>query len=155
MLIESRFFFKPSVTRPTLRLVELPSRKPVRWSANRHPLDRLDLEIASQISAPRQQAPRTFHARDGRRVYAGNGSGLGNRQRGYSCRGASGGVLMAIDKFKHRIQPGAECVAMLHDRGEGRLGTVYLDDWAREHFGDVFWFWSDKAEEELHRAMMS
>ena len=69
--------------------------------------------------------------------------------------GSSGGVLMAIDKFKHRIRPGAVCVAMLHDRGERYLGTIYSDDWVREHFGDVFKFWSDKAVEELQRAMIS
>jgi N-(2-amino-2-carboxyethyl)-L-glutamate synthase len=69
--------------------------------------------------------------------------------------GSSGGVLMAIDKFKHRIQPGAVCVAMLHDRGERYLGTIYSDDWVREHFGDVFKFWSDKSVEELQRAMIS
>lgn len=58
--------------------------------------------------------------------------------------GSSGGVLMAIDKYKHRIQPGARCVAILHDRGERYLDTIYSDDWVAEHFGDVSSCWSNE-----------
>jgi len=68
--------------------------------------------------------------------------------------GSSGAVLTAIDKFKHRIQPGAVCVAILHDRGERYLDTIYSDDWVAEHFGDVSTYWSDQAEEESRTAMI-
>lgn len=68
--------------------------------------------------------------------------------------GSSGGVLTAIEKFKHRIQPGAVCVAILHDRGERYLDTIYSDDWVAEHFGDVSPYWSDEAEEESQAAMI-
>ena len=62
--------------------------------------------------------------------------------------GSSGGVLTAIGKFKRRIRPGTVCVAILHDRGERYLDTVYSDDWVTEHFGDVSSYWSNEAEEE-------
>jgi N-(2-amino-2-carboxyethyl)-L-glutamate synthase len=56
--------------------------------------------------------------------------------------GSSGGVLMAIDRVKDRIPRGAACVAILPDRGERYLDTVYSDDWVKEHFGDVSSLWS-------------
>lgn len=50
--------------------------------------------------------------------------------------GSSGGVLAAVEKIGDRIPPGAVCVAILPDRGERYLATVYSDDWVREHCGD-------------------
>jgi 2,3-diaminopropionate biosynthesis protein SbnA len=51
--------------------------------------------------------------------------------------GSSGGVLSAVEKLKDRIPAGAVCVAILPDRGERYLETVFSDEWVREHFGDV------------------
>jgi 2,3-diaminopropionate biosynthesis protein SbnA len=50
--------------------------------------------------------------------------------------GSSGGVVAAVEKLQDRIPPGAVCVAILPDRGERYLATVYSDDWVREHCGD-------------------
>lgn len=55
--------------------------------------------------------------------------------------GSSGGVMAAVDKLQDRIPPGATCVAVLPDRGERYLDTVFDDDWVREHFGDVEHLW--------------
>jgi cysteine synthase A len=76
------------------------------------------------------------------------------RKEAILAGGSSGGVLAAIDKFKHRIQPGAVCVAILHDRGERYLDTIYSDDWVAEHFGDVSPYWSDAVDEESQPSMV-
>jgi N-(2-amino-2-carboxyethyl)-L-glutamate synthase len=60
--------------------------------------------------------------------------------------GSSGGVLAAVEKMKDRIPDGAVCVAILPDRGERYLETLFSDDWVREHFGDVEHLWRDAHE---------
>lgn len=57
--------------------------------------------------------------------------------------GSSGAVLTAIENVKHEIPAGATCVAILADRGERYLNTIYSDEWVSEHFGDVAHLWSD------------
>lgn len=49
--------------------------------------------------------------------------------------GSSGGVLAAVAKVSERIPDGAQCVAILADRGERYLDTVYSDEWVAAHFG--------------------
>lgn len=49
--------------------------------------------------------------------------------------GSSGGVMAAIDKIAGDIPAGATCVAILSDRGERYLDTIYDDAWVRLHFG--------------------
>ncbi len=51
--------------------------------------------------------------------------------------GSSGGVITAIAKKGHEIPNGAICVAILCDRGERYLDTIYSDTWVEEHFGSV------------------
>jgi N-(2-amino-2-carboxyethyl)-L-glutamate synthase len=58
--------------------------------------------------------------------------------------GSAGGVLSAVDKIKGRIPEGAVCVAILPDRGERYLETLFSDDWVREHFGEVGHLWRDE-----------
>jgi N-(2-amino-2-carboxyethyl)-L-glutamate synthase len=70
------------------------------------------------------------------------------RREAILAGGSSGGVLMAVDKFKNRIPSGATCVAIFHDRGERYLDTIYSDTWVAEHFGDVSGYWDDETEEE-------
>lgn len=60
--------------------------------------------------------------------------------------GSSGGVLAAVEKLKDRIPAGAVCVAILPDRGERYLETLFCDDWVREHFGEVEHLWRDDCE---------
>jgi len=64
---------------------------------------------------------------------------------------SSGGVLMAVNQYKHRIPRDAVCVAIFHDRGERYLDTIYSDDWVKEHFGDVSSLWRDDVEEDSNR----
>lgn len=58
--------------------------------------------------------------------------------------GSSGGVLAAVEKIQDRIPAGAVCVAILPDRGERYLDTLFSDDWVREHFGEVEHLWRDE-----------
>jgi cysteine synthase A len=54
------------------------------------------------------------------------------RREGFLAGGSSGGVITAIEKLKHEIPPHSICVAILPDRGERYLDTVYSDQWVRE-----------------------
>lgn len=47
--------------------------------------------------------------------------------------GSSGGVLSAVEAWAERIPAGAVAVAILPDRGERYLETVFSDAWVREH----------------------
>jgi 2,3-diaminopropionate biosynthesis protein SbnA len=51
--------------------------------------------------------------------------------------GSSGAVVAAIEKLRTRIPDGSTCVAILCDRGERYLDTIYSDSWVREHCGDL------------------
>jgi len=47
---------------------------------------------------------------------------------------SSGGVIAAIHKYYQQIKPGAVCAAILADRGERYMDTVYCDKWLLQHF---------------------
>ena len=55
--------------------------------------------------------------------------------------GSSGAVLMAMERFSTTLPRGATCVAILSDRGERYLDTIYSDEWVEEHFGNVSNLW--------------
>jgi cysteine synthase A len=57
--------------------------------------------------------------------------------------GSSGGVLSAIAAFAGRIPPKAVVVALLPDRGERYLDTLFSDDWVLSHFGEVHSLWQE------------
>jgi N-(2-amino-2-carboxyethyl)-L-glutamate synthase len=59
------------------------------------------------------------------------------RREGILAGGSSGGIASAIERVQHQIPDCSVCVAILPDRGERYLETVYSDDWVREHFGDL------------------
>jgi cysteine synthase A len=69
------------------------------------------------------------------------------RREAVLCGGSSGGVLMAVERSRQRLLPGATCVAIFPDRGERYLDTIYSDRWVEEHFGDVSQLWATKEEE--------
>ncbi len=60
--------------------------------------------------------------------------------------GSSGGVLAAIEACQGRIPAGSVVVAILPDRGERYLQTLYSDAWVREHFGEVEFLWRRTGE---------
>ena len=51
--------------------------------------------------------------------------------------GSSGGVLAAVEKLAGWVPPDAVCVAILPDRGERYLDTVFDDAWVLAHLGDI------------------
>jgi len=59
------------------------------------------------------------------------------RREAILAGGSSGGVISAVEKMKMEIPDKATCVAILPDRGERYLDTIYSDEWVREHFCDV------------------
>lgn len=60
--------------------------------------------------------------------------------------GSSGAVLSAVEKLQNGIPDGAVCVAILPDRGERYLETLFCDEWVREHFGEVEHLWREDSE---------
>jgi cysteine synthase A len=67
--------------------------------------------------------------------------------------GSSGAVIMAIDRFRVTLPRGAICVAILSDRGERYLDTIYSDEWVGEHFGNVSHLWEGAKESHLCMAL--
>lgn len=52
--------------------------------------------------------------------------------------GASGGgALMALARMHARMRPGSACVAILHDRGERYMHSVFSDEWVKRNIGDI------------------
>jgi cysteine synthase A len=59
------------------------------------------------------------------------------RREAILAGGSSGGVIAGIEKKMAEIPVGSICAAILCDRGERYLDTVYSDSWVKEHFGDI------------------
>ena len=59
---------------------------------------------------------------------------------------SSGAVIAAVDRLRPAVPDEAVCVAILPDRGERYLDTVYSDEWVEEHFGDVSHLWQETPE---------
>jgi cysteine synthase A len=55
--------------------------------------------------------------------------------------GSSGGVLAAVERLAASIPAAATCVAILPDRGERYLDTIFDDAWVEENFGAVAHLW--------------
>lgn len=68
------------------------------------------------------------------------------RREAIMAGGSSGGVIMALERFKPAIPKDATCVIILADRGERYLDTIYSDAWVTEHFGEVSHLWQASAE---------
>lgn len=64
---------------------------------------------------------------------------------------SSGAVIMAVDRIRSTVPDGAGCVAILPDRGERYLDTIYSHEWVEEHFGKVSHLWQ-AATEARHAA---
>jgi 2,3-diaminopropionate biosynthesis protein SbnA len=61
--------------------------------------------------------------------------------------GSSGGVLSAVETFAGRIPADAVVVALLPDRGERYLDTLFSDDWVLAHFGEVQSLWREAGKQ--------
>jgi N-(2-amino-2-carboxyethyl)-L-glutamate synthase len=71
------------------------------------------------------------------------------RREALLAGGSSGAVVMAIDHLRDSIPAGATCVAILADRGERYLDTIYSESWIRAHFGDISHVWEELGEIHL------
>ena len=65
------------------------------------------------------------------------------RREAILAGGSSGAIVMAIEQLRSAIPPGAVCAAILPDRGERYLDTIYSDAWVEKHFGNVSYLWED------------
>jgi len=57
------------------------------------------------------------------------------RRESILAGGSSGGVVAAVERLLPALPAGADCVAILPDRGERYLDTIYSDAWVEEHLG--------------------
>lgn len=62
--------------------------------------------------------------------------------------GSSGGVISAIERMSNEIPEGSTAVALLPDRGERYLDSIYSDEWVRNNLGDIAHHWT-KVEEKV------
>jgi 2,3-diaminopropionate biosynthesis protein SbnA len=60
--------------------------------------------------------------------------------------GSSGGVLRAVEAYAGSIPSAAVVVAILPDRGERYLESLFSDDWVREQLGDIQSLWRGSGE---------
>ncbi len=70
------------------------------------------------------------------------------RREAILAGGSSGAVIAAVGRVKDLIPEGANCVAILADRGERYLDTIYSNAWVTEHFGDIAYQWQEPMEVE-------
>jgi cysteine synthase A len=63
--------------------------------------------------------------------------------------GSSGAVIMAIEQALEWLPHDALCVAILVDRGERYLDTVFSDSWVCRHLGDISHLWTDHSEAKV------
>jgi 2,3-diaminopropionate biosynthesis protein SbnA len=68
------------------------------------------------------------------------------RREAILAGGSSGAIIMAVNHLRPSLPEGARCVAILPDRGERYLDTIYSDSWVEEHFGSLSHFWLDPQE---------
>ncbi|HKV41597.1 MAG TPA: 2,3-diaminopropionate biosynthesis protein SbnA [Blastocatellia bacterium] len=66
------------------------------------------------------------------------------RREAILAGGSSGGVIMALNRLASDMQDGAVCAAILPDRGERYLDTIYSDEWVGRHFGEVSYLWQEE-----------
>lgn len=69
------------------------------------------------------------------------------REEAILAGGSSGGVICAIERMSDEIPAGSTVVALLPDRGERYLDTIYCDEWVRSELGDIAHHWMKTAEE--------
>ncbi len=55
--------------------------------------------------------------------------------------GSSGGVITAVERLAPEIPAGSTVVAILADRGERYLETIYSDRWVQDNVGDISSRW--------------
>jgi 2,3-diaminopropionate biosynthesis protein SbnA len=59
------------------------------------------------------------------------------RREAIFAGGSAGAIIMAVSKLRHEIPSGANCVAILCDRGTRYLDTIYSAAWVKKHFGEI------------------
>ena len=68
------------------------------------------------------------------------------REEALLAGGSSGAIISAIEQYAANIPSGAVCVAILPDRGERYLDTIYNNEWICKHFGDIENLWKPRTE---------
>ena len=56
-------------------------------------------------------------------------------------------VIAAVDRASEEIPEGFTVVALLPDRGERYLDTIYSDEWVHDRLGDIAHHWTKSIKE--------
>jgi 2,3-diaminopropionate biosynthesis protein SbnA len=75
------------------------------------------------------------------------------RREAILAGGSSGAIMMAIEQIQDSIPHDAVCVAILPDRGERYLDTIYSKSWVEKHFGDISY--SENEPKETQQCTMA
>lgn len=75
------------------------------------------------------------------------------RREAILAGGSSGAIIMAIGQSTDSLPRDAVCVAILPDRGERYLDTIYSESWVKRHFGDISHAGNGPVERELCTAV--
>lgn len=75
------------------------------------------------------------------------------REEAVLAGGSSGAVIKAIEHAMPDLPDGSVCVAILPDRGERYLDTIYSDAWVQKNFGDVAHLWRRTPEPQTCMTM--
>lgn len=67
--------------------------------------------------------------------------------------GSSGAIISAIERSLTKIAQGSTCVAILPDRGERYLDTIYSKEWISQQFGDITPLLSGNRRENSTRSL--
>jgi len=68
------------------------------------------------------------------------------REEALLAGGSSGAIISAIERYAPKMPSGAVCVAILPDRGERYLDTIYNSTWIYQHFGEIGHLWKTPIE---------
>src|SRR5579864_939893 len=60
--------------------------------------------------------------------------------------GSSGAIITAGQRYSRNLPLGSVCAAILADRGDRYLDTIYSSEWIKEHFGEISHLWTAPME---------
>ncbi|HVZ39817.1 MAG TPA: 2,3-diaminopropionate biosynthesis protein SbnA [Candidatus Kapabacteria bacterium] len=76
-------------------------------------------------------------------------------QEAIMAGGSSGGIVTAVERMKDTLPGNSICGAILPDRGERYVDTIFSDEWVEEHFGDVQHLWQPLQTDHVCKTVIS
>lgn len=77
------------------------------------------------------------------------------QEEAFLAGGSSGAIISAVDRLSVDMPRGSVCAAILADRGERYLDTIYSAAWVRKHFGEITDIWRVPSVAFTHASAIS